>query len=97
MERTRTASVTPMQNNYGIMVAEGRGVPEPNLVEAYAWISLAVENGVRSEGREIPHVGEQVNPDKDDGPRDDAPREGALGVDGLSRVRGYVGPPLIRP
>jgi TPR repeat protein len=27
------------------MLAEGRGVPSPDPVEAHAWLSLAVENG----------------------------------------------------
>src|SRR5207248_11558894 len=42
----------PAQNNLGILLAEGRGVPA-DLVEAYAWLSLAVENHAKPAGRDI--------------------------------------------
>ena len=41
----------PAQNNLGILLAEGRGVP-PNLTEAYAWFSVATENGAKPTGRD---------------------------------------------
>ena len=43
------------QNNYGIMLAEGRGGLTANLVDAYAWLALAVENGANqaSTGRDL--------------------------------------------
>lgn len=37
----------PAQNNLGLMLAEGRGT-SVNLVEAYTWLALAVQNGVDS-------------------------------------------------
>ncbi len=43
----------PAQNNYGIMLAEGRGGLVTNLIEAYAWLALAAENGVGPVGRDL--------------------------------------------
>jgi TPR repeat protein len=43
----------PAQNNFGIMLAEGRGGLKPDPVEAYAWLSLAVENGAMSTARDL--------------------------------------------
>ena len=43
----------PAQNNLGIMIAEGRGGLRPDQAEAYAWLSLAVENGVKPTARDI--------------------------------------------
>jgi TPR repeat protein len=40
------------QNNLGLMLAAGRVGP-PNLVEAYKWLSLAVENGMSPEARDL--------------------------------------------
>lgn len=40
------------QNNLGLMLAAGR-VGTPNLVEAYKWLSLAVENGMSPEARDL--------------------------------------------
>ncbi len=42
----------PAQNNLGILLAEGRGAPA-DLSQAYAWLSLAVENGAKPTGRDI--------------------------------------------
>ncbi len=39
------------QNNYGILLAEGKGLPA-DPAGAYAWLALAVENGVKSDGRD---------------------------------------------
>ena len=47
-----TQNYGPAQNNLGILLAEGRGV-KANLVEAYAWLALAVENGAKPIGRDI--------------------------------------------
>lgn len=49
----------PAQNNLGILLAEGRGAPA-DLVEAYAWLAVAVENGTKPTGRDI--VGQQLSP-----------------------------------
>jgi len=43
----------PAQNNLGIMLAEGRGGLAVNPVDALVWLSLATENGVSPEGRDI--------------------------------------------
>ena len=40
------------QNNYGILLAEGKGGLPADLSGAYAWLALAVENGVKSDGRD---------------------------------------------
>lgn len=50
----------PAQNNYGIMVGEGRGGLAADLVEAFAWLSLAVDNGVTPAGRDL--VANQLTP-----------------------------------
>ena len=42
----------PAQNNYGIMLAEGRAGGAADLPSAYIWLSLAVENGSKSEARD---------------------------------------------
>ncbi len=41
----------PAQNNLGLLLAEGRGLPA-NLTEAYAWLSVAAENGAKPTGRD---------------------------------------------
>lgn len=41
----------PAQNNLGLLLAEGRGVPA-DLIEAYAWLSIATENGAKPTGRD---------------------------------------------
>jgi TPR repeat protein len=40
------------QNNYGILLAEGKGGLPADPAGAYAWLALAVENGVKSDGRD---------------------------------------------
>ncbi len=52
----------PAQNNYGMMLAEGRGAPKADAVEAYAWLSLAVENGSKPTARE--QLGRRLAPDQ---------------------------------
>lgn len=52
----------PAQNNYGIMLAEGRGGLVPNLIEAYAWLALAADNGVNPVGRDL--VAGRLAPDQ---------------------------------
>jgi TPR repeat protein len=42
----------PAQNNLGILYAEGRGVTA-SLIDAYTWLSLAVEKGGRPTGRDL--------------------------------------------
>ncbi|MDO8544331.1 MAG: LysM peptidoglycan-binding domain-containing protein [Opitutaceae bacterium] len=49
----------PAQNNLGILLAEGRGAPA-DLVQAYTWLALAVENGTKPTGRDL--VGQQLSP-----------------------------------
>ncbi len=41
------------QNNYGILRAEGRPNLPADLVEGYAWLALAAENGAKPAGRDI--------------------------------------------
>lgn len=43
----------PAQNNFGIMLAEGRGGLKSDPVEAYAWLSLAAENGAKPTARDL--------------------------------------------
>ncbi|OYU98579.1 MAG: hypothetical protein CFE26_27345, partial [Verrucomicrobiales bacterium VVV1] len=43
----------PAHNNYGIMLAEGRGGLKSDPVEAYAWLSLATENGAKPIARDL--------------------------------------------
>ena len=50
----------PAQNNYGLLLAEGRGSIAIDLVEAYAWLTIAVENGANPAGRNL--VGRKLNP-----------------------------------
>jgi TPR repeat protein len=42
----------PAETNYGVMLAQGRGANSPNLPEGYAWMCLAVENGMPSTARD---------------------------------------------
>lgn len=42
----------PAQNNLGLLLAAGRGAPA-DPVEASAWLTLAVENGLPSDAREV--------------------------------------------
>jgi TPR repeat protein/nucleoid-associated protein YgaU len=41
------------QNDYGVALAAGRGFGAPGLGPAYAWLSLAVENGTSPHNRDI--------------------------------------------
>lgn len=43
----------PAQNNYGLMLAKGRGGLKADVAEAFAWLTLAAENGVKSAGRDL--------------------------------------------
>ena len=43
----------PAENNYGVMLAEGRGVKAPDPVEGFAWVSLAVESGMPPTARDF--------------------------------------------
>jgi TPR repeat protein/nucleoid-associated protein YgaU len=50
----------PAQNNYGLLLAEGRGSIAIDLVEAYAWLTIAVESGANPAGRNL--VSRKLNP-----------------------------------
>lgn len=54
--------VAVAQNNYGLMLFEGRGDQARDPVEALAWISLAVENGVAPAARE--KVAQALSPEQ---------------------------------
>lgn len=43
----------PAQNNLGLLYASGRGGLTADPVQAYAWLSLAVENGAAPQGRDF--------------------------------------------
>jgi len=49
----------PAQNNLGILLAEGRAGPA-DLIEAYTWLALSVENGAKVTGRDI--LARQISP-----------------------------------
>ena len=42
----------PAQINYGLVLAEGRGGVSPDPVQAYVWLSRAVQNGASPEARD---------------------------------------------
>ena len=43
----------PAQNNYGLMVSEGRGGLAKDAGQAYVWLSLAAENGSNPAARDL--------------------------------------------
>ena len=49
--RAALQNYAPAQNNLGILLTEGRGSP-PDLLQAYAWLALAAENGLKPIGRD---------------------------------------------
>ena len=49
----------PAQNNLGILLAEGRAGPA-DLIDAYTWLALSVENGAKVTGRDI--LARQISP-----------------------------------
>jgi TPR repeat protein len=52
----------PAQNNYGLLLAEGRDSVAIDLVEALAWLTIAVENGANPSGRNL--VSRKVTPEQ---------------------------------
>ena len=52
----------PAQNNYGVMISEGRGGLAKDPVEAYAWLSLAAENGASPAARDF--IAKSLSPEQ---------------------------------
>ena len=66
------------QYNLGLAYAEGRGTPS-DRVEAFVWLSLAIENGAR--GRALDNLSAQLTPEELQEARSRlAARRGALGL-----------------
>ena len=49
----------PAQTNLGLLLAEGRKNLPANLIEAYAWLTISVENGANPAARDI--VGQKLD------------------------------------
>ncbi len=52
----------PAQNNFGVMLADGRGGLAKDPVQAFVWLSLAVENGSTPAARDF--VAKALTPDQ---------------------------------
>jgi len=61
-QQAALAGHAPAMNNLGLMYSQGRGGLPGDPVLAYAWLSLAVENGVAPAARDF--VGEDLSPEQ---------------------------------
>ncbi len=82
-QQAALAGHAPAMNNLGLMYSQGRGGLPTDPVLAYAWLSLAVENGIAPAARDF--VGEDLTPEQRSG-------AGALAVDLKRRVVRSSGP-----
>lgn len=61
-QQAALAGHAPAMNNLGLMYSQGRGGLAADPVLAYAWLTLAVENGVSPTARDF--VGEDLTPEQ---------------------------------